>query len=86
MNPRTQPKKQRRQVRAENPGGVCGYVGHMTADELAARAVGDTVDGICPACGMVHLCKEEIKALEKQKITRSQRFDTIQGEAEAPRV
>jgi Fe-S cluster biogenesis protein NfuA len=77
------PKKIRRQVRVENPGGACGYVGHMTADELKDRAVGSNVDGTCPICGMVHLTRDEIEELERQKISDSERFEAIKGEAEA---
>ncbi|WP_456387685.1 hypothetical protein [Desulfolithobacter sp.] len=76
-------KKKRRLVRAENPGGACGYVGHLTADELKARAVGDEVDGTCPLCGLVHLSMDEISELERQKVIQSKRFDDIRGEAEA---
>ncbi len=76
-------KKQRRQVRAENPGGACGYVGHMTVDELKDRAVGEQVDGTCPLCGQVHLTRDEIEELERQKVTNSERFEEVKGEAEA---
>ncbi len=76
-------KKQRRQVRAENPSGACGYIGHFTADELKARAVGDEVDGTCPLCGLVHLSRDEINELERQKVIDSVRFGVIREEAEA---
>lgn len=76
-------KKKRRQVRVENPGAACGYVGHFTADELKDRAVGDAVDGTCPTCGMVHLSLDEIDELERQKVIGSSRFNDIKDEAEA---
>ncbi len=76
-------KKKRHQVRVENPSGACGYVGHRTADELKARAVGDNVDGTCPVCGMVHLSIDEIEELDQQKVIESSRFDDIRNEAEA---
>ncbi len=76
-------EKKRRKIRAENPSGACGYVGHLTADELKERAVGQDVDGSCPICGMVHLTRDEIEELERQKISESERFDTIKREAEA---
>ena len=44
----------RSRVRAENPSGACGNVDHMTIDELKARAVDESFDGSCPACGMFH--------------------------------
>lgn len=74
--------RKRHRVRVENPSGACGYVGHLTADELKARAVGDEVDGTCPLCGLVHLSQDEIAELERQKVIQSERFDTIRGEAE----
>jgi len=75
--------KKRSQVRAENPSGACGYIGHLTADELKARAVGDEVDGTCPSCGLVHLSMDEISELERQKVINSGRFGVIRKEAEA---
>ena len=69
-------------VRAENPSGVCGYVDHMTIDELKARAVGDEFDGTCPACGMFHLTKEEIDRLNAEKITQSKSYADMRKEAE----
>jgi len=75
-------KKIRRQVRVESPGTACGYVGHMTVDELKERAVGDKFDAACPICGLVHLSRDEIVELERQKVTGSDRFDEVKKEAE----
>ncbi|THB75856.1 MAG: hypothetical protein D6B25_11160 [Desulfobulbaceae bacterium] len=72
----------RPQVRAENPSGACGNVDHMTIDELKARAVGDTFDGTCPACGMFHLTRADIAAIEAEKITESQEYADMKKEAE----
>lgn len=80
--PQRSEKGKRVQVRAENPSGVCGYVDHMTIDELKARAVGDEFDATCPACGMFHLTREEIALLEKEKITRSKNYEDLRKEAE----
>ncbi|HHL32741.1 MAG TPA: hypothetical protein ENJ30_00085 [Desulfobulbaceae bacterium] len=76
-------QKKRRQVRVENPSGACGYIGHMTVDELKSRAVGDNIDGACPICGLVHLSRDEIIELERRKVRGSERFDAITREAEA---
>ena len=76
-------QKKRRQVRAENPSGACGYLGHMTVDELKDRAVGEKFDAACPICGLVHLSKEEIIELERRTVRESERFDAIKEEAEA---
>jgi len=75
--------KKRRKVRAENPSGACGYLGHMTVDELKDRAVGEKFDAACPICGLVHLSKEEIIELERRTVRESERFDAIKEEAEA---
>lgn len=80
--PQRSEKGKRVQVRAENPSGVCGYVDHMTIDELKARAVGEEFDATCPACGMFHLTREEIAILEKEKITRSKNYEDLRKEAE----
>jgi len=48
-------KIKRKKVRAENPTGACGYIDHMTIDELRERAVGEEFDATCPSCGMFHL-------------------------------
>jgi hypothetical protein len=71
----------RPKVRIESPNCACGYVGHMTVDELKERAVHDDVDLACPVCGLIHLSCEEIKAAEKVKITESERYKQIQSEA-----
>lgn len=76
----------RLQVRAENPSGVCGYVDHMTIDELKARAVGEEFDATCPACGMFHLTKEEIDKLNNEKITTSKNYVEMKKEAEEDNV
>ena len=77
-------KMLRRQVRAENPTGACGYVDHMTIDELRSRAVGEEFDATCPSCGMFHLTREEIEQLNSEKLTDSQEYKKLQSEAEEP--
>ncbi len=80
---RAKKKKKRHVVRGENPAAACGYIGHFTADELKARAMGDEIDGVCPTCGLVHLSREEIDELERQKVIESDRFGVVRDEAEA---
>lgn len=72
----------RTQVRAENPSGACGYVDHMTIDQLKARAVGDEFDATCPACGMFHLTTEEIDKLNSEKVTDSKSYQDMKEQAE----
>jgi len=81
MNENT-PTKQRKIVRVEAPNCACGYVGHMTADELKQRAAHNDMDLSCPVCGLIHLSREEIEDLEKQKIVNSKRYKEIQRQAE----
>ena len=80
--PHRSEKGKRVQVRAENPSGVCGYVDHMTIDELKARAVGEEFDATCPACGMFHLTREEIDKLNSEKVTQSKSYADMKQEAE----
>ena len=75
-------KKIRKIVRVEAPNCACGYVGHMTADELKQRAAHDDMDLSCPVCGLIHLSQEEIEDLEKQKVVNSKRYREIQRQAE----
>jgi len=75
--------KQRKVVRVEAPNCACGCVGHMTADELKQRAAHDDMDLSCPVCGLIHLSREEIDDLEKQKVVNSKRYREIQRQAEA---
>ncbi len=67
----------RRIIRVESPGCACGYVGHMTADELKQHAAHGNMDLSCPACGLVHLSEEEIEDLEKLKVVHSKRYREI---------
>lgn len=80
--PQRSERGKRVQVRAENPSGVCGYVDHMTIDELKSRAVGDEFDATCPACGMFHLTKDEINRINKEKVTQSKSYADLKQEAE----
>ncbi|MFN2352980.1 MAG: hypothetical protein ABR512_00460 [Desulfopila sp.] len=74
----------RRKVRAENPTGTCGYIDHMTIDELRERTLGEEFDATCPSCGMFHLTREEIDQLNNKKFTDSSGFARLRDEAEEP--
>lgn len=65
------------------PDTACGYVGHMTVDELKKIAVGTEFDASCPVCGQVHLTREEIEEIEKQKVTESTEYLQKSKEAKA---
>ena len=75
-------KRQRKKVKAESPSCACGYIGHMTVSELKERALGEEFDARCPVCRQIHLTREEIEELERQKITKSENFSHIKEEAE----
>ncbi len=77
-------RPERKKVRAENPTGACGYIDHMTIDELRERAVGDEFDATCPSCGMFHLTRAEIEKLSSEKFTDSSDFAELRNEAEEP--
>ncbi|WP_448872666.1 hypothetical protein [Desulfobulbus propionicus] len=76
-------QRNRTNVRVEAPNCACGFVGHMTADELKQRAAHDDMDLSCPVCGLIHLSREEIEDLEKQKVVNSKRYREILRQAEA---
>ncbi|MDD2463538.1 MAG: hypothetical protein PHI97_06035 [Desulfobulbus sp.] len=76
-------EQHRKIVRVEAPNCACGFVGHMTADELKQRAAHDDMDLSCPVCGLIHLSREEIEDLEKQKVVNSKRYREILRQAEA---
>ena len=80
--PQKKTHPRRTKVRAENPSGVCGKIEHMTIDELKEIAVGESFDGKCPACGMFHLTREDIEALESEKISDSEDYLEMKNEAE----
>ena len=76
--------KKRPVVRVTSPDTACGYVGHMTVDQLREVAVGDDFEANCPVCGMIHLSSEEIEELEARKFTETEEYlETIkQAQAE----
>jgi hypothetical protein len=78
-------KKKERQskVRAERVDTKCGYIGHMTVDEIKARSVGEHVNVACPECGEIHLTIEETEEAEARRVRKSARFAKIKAETES---
>lgn len=74
--------KRRTEVRAERVDTKCGSVGHMTADEIKRRSIGENVNLTCPECGEIHLTEEDASEAEQKKISETQRYKQIQSEAE----
>jgi len=69
------------QVRGLCPSCGCGYLGHMTAEELKNRAAGEEVNLSCPVCGLIHLTREEAEDRERKKISRTSRYRQLLHEA-----
>lgn len=75
-------KKKRRVVRVTTPDTACGYVGHMTVDELEAVAAGSDFEVNCPICGQIHLSREEIEEIENEKFTDTEEYKETVRQAE----
>jgi uncharacterized Zn finger protein len=73
----------RPKVRAERVDTNCGYIGHMTVDEIKARSFGDSVNVTCPACGKIHLTIEDVEEAEATVYRNTRRFAKIKSDAEA---
>jgi Zn-finger nucleic acid-binding protein len=76
-------QKKRHQIHVTRTDSACGYVGHMTVDELKEVTVGSDFDASCPTCGQIHLTRDEIEEIESQKVTDSQEYKNTTKEAEA---
>lgn len=77
-------KKKRRIVRVTAPDAACGYVGHMTVDELEKVAAGSEFEINCPACGQIHLDREEVEEIESEKFTDTEEYKETVRRAEGP--
>ncbi|MEM5788479.1 MAG: hypothetical protein AAGU11_14295 [Syntrophobacteraceae bacterium] len=75
--------RNRSKVRAERVDTICGYVGHMTVDDIKARSYGENVNVTCPECGKIHLTLEEVEEAEATIYRRSKRYAKIKSEAES---
>ncbi len=74
-------------VRARRVDTKCGFLGHMTVDEIRERIIGDQVNVACPECGEIHLTVEDAEAAAARKVRDSPRFKRLleeTGEAEIP--
>ncbi len=69
-------------VRAERVDTKCGYIGHMTVDEIKERSIGEFINVACPECGEIHLTVEEKEAAELKRVTETSKFVRIKTEAE----
>ena len=76
-------EKKRHVVRVTSPDTACGYVGHMTVDQLKEVAVGDDFEVNCPVCGMIHLTADEIVEVEARKTTETAEYREKASQAQA---
>ena len=75
-------KDNRPNVRAERIDTKCGYIGHMTVDQIKERSFGETVNVACPECGKIHFTIEDIEEAEERKLRKTTRFAKIKSDAE----
>ncbi|MHC1727745.1 MAG: hypothetical protein AB9866_17375 [Syntrophobacteraceae bacterium] len=75
-------KDNRPKVRAERLDTKCGYIGHMTVDQIKDRSFGESVNVACPECGKIHLTIEDIEEAEAKKFRKTKRFAKIKADAE----
>ena len=76
-------EKKRHVVRVTSPDTACGYVGHMTVDQLKEVAVDDNFEANCPVCGMIHLTADEIAEVEAKRLTESTEYREKARQAQA---
>ncbi len=75
-------KKERAKVRVEAVDTSCGSTGHMTADEIKVRTIGEEVNLACPECGEIHLTPEDACEAAARKISETVKYHKIKSEAE----
>ena len=75
-------KDNRPNVRAERMDTKCGYIGHMTVDQIKERSFGETVNVACPECGKIHFTIDDIEEAEARKLRKTTRFAKIKSDAE----
>lgn len=70
-------KSGRKVVRAERLDTACGFLGHMTVDEIRKRLTGKRISVSCPACGRIHLSEEDVAEAESRKVCDHARFKML---------
>ncbi len=75
-------KRSEIQVRAACVSCAGASIGHMTIDEMIARCLDNPCNLACPACGMLHLSREEIEQIQDIKITESQKYRDLCSQVE----
>lgn len=67
--------KKRPVVHVTAPDTASGSVGHLTVFELQELAAGSEFEANCPKCGMIHLNRQEIEIIEKEKFTETESYN-----------
>lgn len=75
-------KIDRPKVRAERMDTRCGYLGHMTVDQIKERSFGENINVACPECGKIHLTVEDTEEAEARRISETERFAKIKSDSE----
>jgi hypothetical protein len=76
-------RENRLKVRAERMDTKCGYIGHMTVDQIKERSFGGDINVACPECGKIHLTVEETDEAEACRLSKTEKFARIKSDSEA---
>ena len=82
MKMRQDKREKRPKVRAERMDTKCGYIGHMTVDQIKERSFGGNINVACPECGKIHLTVEDTDEAEACLLSKTERFAKIISDAE----
>ncbi|MGO9020290.1 MAG: hypothetical protein ACLQVJ_18285 [Syntrophobacteraceae bacterium] len=75
-------REKRPKVRAKRMDTQCGYMGHMTVDQIKERSFGGNINVACPECGKIHLTVEDTDEAEAGRLSETDRFARIKSDAE----
>jgi hypothetical protein len=75
-------RENRPKVRTERMDTKCGYIGHMTVDQIKERSFGGNINVACPECGKIHLTVEDTDEAEACLLSKTERFAKIISDAE----
>jgi hypothetical protein len=75
-------RENRPKVRAERMDTKCGYIGHMTVDQIKERSFGGNINVACPECGKIHLTVEDTDEAEACLLIKTERFARIISDSE----
>lgn len=82
MKVRQDQRENRPKVRAERMDTKCGYIGHMTVDQIKERSFGGNINVACPECGKIHFTVEDTDEAEACRLSKTERFARIKSDSE----